>query len=250
MIEFKDVCVLAKEKAILDGVSLTAREGEITTILGRNGSGKTTLLSCALSLRRYSGEIFADGKSTSEMTRRQVAKKVALMPQILPNPDISVRGLVSLGRTPYTSFSGILSRDDERLVSEAMEAMQIGGLADRSIASLSGGERQRAYFAMILAQGTDIVMADEPTTYMDAVTKKELFSFLGMLKGRKKTVITVLHDLTDAVRVSDRIHLLDGGRLIFSGSADEFAHSAYPKEIFGLEAVFTSANGEDIVFFH
>jgi len=234
---------------ILDRVSFSALKGQITTLIGLNGSGKTTLLSSILRERKYEGEVFIGGVSSNDLTRREMARRISLMPQILPSPDVSVEALVSFARSPYTSFSGILTAEDDEKVLGALEEMKISHLAQRNVRSLSGGERQRAYFAMLLAQDTDIVMTDEPTTYMDAPTRKELFSFLNLLKGRQKAVITVLHDLNDAISISDRILLIDGGRLIFSGSADEFAASPLPKEIFGMEAFRSVVDGKEILFF-
>lgn len=250
MIECKDISVKIGKRSILEAVSFTASYGEITTILGRNGSGKTTLLSSVLRERKYEGDVLIDNVSTSSMTKKQLAKKVSLMPQVLPSPSISVEALVSFGREPYTAFSSVLSKRDRDIVKCAINEMHLTDIAQRNVDTLSGGERQRAYFAMLLAQDADVIMADEPTTYLDAPGRYELFEFLNHLKERGKAVITVLHDLSDAVRVSDRIILIDGGSVVFSGSASEFAFSPFPKKIFGLEAVrFIDTDQKEYIFF-
>lgn len=249
MIEFKDLSVSIDKKNILDSISLVANNREITAVLGRNGSGKTTLLSSVFKERKYSGSILVDGRDISLISRKELAKKVSIMPQNVLSPDITVESLVSYGRTPYTSFSGILTSEDREKVYSAIKEMGLYELSQRKVSSLSGGECRRAYFAMILAGDADTVMLDEPTTFMDAVTKKELFAFIDILKKRNKAVIIVLHDLTDAVKVSDRIYLIDGGKTIFSGSGTEFADSSYPTEIFGLEAVRIIRESAENIFF-
>lgn len=243
MIECKDLCVSFKGKSILKNISLTAESGRITSVIGRNGSGKTTLLSALRGDIKHSGKISVSDADVDTLSIKEISKRISLMPQVLPSPDISVRSLVSFGRTPYTSFSGILSDEDKEKVEHAIDELNISHLADRMLGTLSGGERQRAFFAMLLAQDTDVIMADEPTTYMDIPAKKEMFGFLSDLKSKGKTVIIVLHDINDAIRVSDRIHLIDGGKLIFSGSASEFSSSSYPRDIFALDRI--KAEGDD-----
>lgn len=249
MIKCKGISVNIGTKAILSSVSFKANYGEITTILGRNGSGKTTLLSSILRECKYSGDVIIDGISTKEMTKKQLARKISLMPQVLPSPSISVESLVAFGREPYTAFSSALSKGDRDIVTRAIGEMHLSEIAQRNIDTLSGGERQRAYFAMLLAQDADVIMTDEPTTYLDAPAKSELLAFLSRQKECGKAVITVLHDLGDAVRVSDRVILIDGGRVIFSGTPSEFAFSSYPKEIFGLEAIRFIDEGKEYIFF-
>jgi len=249
MIECKDLCVSIGGKTILNQISFHAKEGEITSVIGRNGSGKTTLLSAIQNTIKYNGNIFIHNNELRNIKSKELSKKIALMPQILPTPDISVEELVSFGRTPYTHFSGILSAFDKEKVNNAMTEAGIAHLAKRNLLTLSGGERQRAFFAMILAQETDIIMADEPTTYMDVHAKKELLTFLCSLKNKGKTVIIVLHDINDAVSISDKINLLDGGQLVFSGSTSEFTISDFPQKIFALKKITVQSNGQNEYFF-
>lgn len=249
MIECKDLCVSFKGKSILKNISLTAESGRITSIIGRNGSGKTTLLSAMRGDIKHLGKISVSGTDVDTLSVKDISKRISLMPQVLPSPDISVRSLVSFGRTPYTSFSGILSDEDKEKVECAIDELNISHLADRMLGTLSGGERQRAFFAMLLAQDTDVIMADEPTTYMDIPAKKEMFGFFSKLKSKGKTVIIILHDINDAIRVSDRIHLIDGGNLIFSGSAREFSSSSYPHDIFALDRINAEDDNCDCFFY-
>lgn len=249
MLEYRGLSVTIDEKKILDDITLSVKCGEVLALIGRNGSGKTTLLSSVLRERKYSGSIFVNGVDILSLSRKKLAKAISIMPQFLPSPDISVESLVSFGRSPHTSFSGILSENDRIHVSSAIDDMGLSHLRERKVSSLSGGECRRAYFAMILAADANVIMLDEPTTYMDTLTKKELFDFIRILKERHKAVIIVLHDLRDAVKVSDRIHLLDRGKTVFSGSATEFINSSYPREIFGLETVRIKIDGEEEVFF-
>ena len=227
---FENVCV----KNILNNVSFTAASGKVTVMVGKNGSGKTTALRAASGALKYSGKITAGERDLLSVSAKQAAKLVSLMPQILPAPQITVRELVRLGRFPYSGVYGSLSSEDEKKVSESLERAGVSELSARRVDRISGGERQRAFFALLLAQDTPVVMLDEAGAHLDAEGKRELNRDVRAIADSGKTVLCVMHDINDALGIADKIVLLDKGKLIFSGDAKEFCEKEYPEEIFSL----------------
>ena len=218
MLEFDRVSVDHRGKTILKEVSFSLRPHRITVLLGRNGSGKSTLIRCVNGLTRYTGEIRLDGVSLALTPPRERARKIGILPQILPETALRVGALAALGRNPYVDAAGRLSPEDRRVVSEALRAAGMEEFADRSLRELSGGERQRAYLAMLLAQNTRILLMDEPTTYLDVDARRELRDLIRTLaQKQKKTLLVVLHDLNEAVELADDVVILENGALRFCG---------------------------------
>ena len=218
MLEFDRVCVAHRGKAILNEVSFALRPHRITALLGRNGSGKSTLIGCVNGLTRYTGEIRLDGVSLALTPPRERARKIGILPQILPETALRVGALAALGRNPYVDAAGRLSPEDRRMVSGALRAAGMEEFAGRSLKELSGGERQRAFLAMLLAQNTRILLMDEPTTYLDVDARRELRQLIRTLaQKQKKTLLVVLHDLNEAVELADDVVILQDGVIRFCG---------------------------------
>lgn len=218
MLEFDRVCVTHRGRSILHEISFSLRPHRITALLGRNGSGKSTLIRCVNGLQRYTGEIRLDGVSLALTPPRERARKIGILPQILPETALRVGALAALGRNPYVDAAGRLSPEDRRMVSEALRAAGMEEFADRSLKELSGGERQRAFLAMLLAQNTRILLMDEPTTYLDVDARRELRELIRTLaQKQKKTLMVVLHDLNEAVELADDVVILKNGETCFCG---------------------------------
>ena len=218
MLEFDRVCVAHRGKPILHEVSFSLRPHRITVLLGRNGSGKSTLIRCVNGLQRYTGEIRLDDVSLALTPPRERARKIGILPQILPETSLTVRALAALGRNPYVDAAGRLSPEDRRMVAEALRASGMEAFADRSLRELSGGERQRAFLAMLLAQNTRILLMDEPTTSLDVDARRELRDLIRTLaKKQKKTLLVVLHDLNEAIELADDVVILENGEVRFCG---------------------------------
>lgn len=214
MFELQHVSVGYEGVPVIRDVSFTARDGEITTLVGTNGCGKTTLLKAiARQLPLLDGEILLQNKSIQVYNRKEFARAAAFMPQVRNIPEITVRGLVSHGRFPYLGLSRQMSADDRAAVETAMQATGVSQWANRDLRELSGGERQRVYLAMALAQGGDAILLDEPTTYLDVAAQFELLELLRQLANQGKTVLLVLHDLAQALQYSDKVAVLDKGSL-------------------------------------
>lgn len=187
-LKFADLCVTLNHAEILRGVSGELRRGEVTGILGPNGCGKTTLLRalCRL-IKADSGSITLCGGTAetdiAALAPKALARRVSFLPQQRAVPDITAKTLVSHGRYPYLGFSRTLSDKDRTVIQNALKTAGVSAFADRRLPMLSGGERQRVFLAMLLAQNTDVVLLDEPTTYLDAHHKFELMALLSTLKA-------------------------------------------------------------------
>ena len=222
MLEINNLNVSIRQKKILTDANLSLAENALTVLIGKNGCGKSTLISCIGGTRPYTGEILLDGQNLSVLPARDRARRIAILPQILTSPHMSVEALVSLGRTPHLSLGQRFGDADRIAVKNAIHATGLQDLRTQFLDSLSGGERQKAYLAMILAQSTPTLILDEPTTYMDVAVAHRFMALLcDLRKQQKKTVLAVMHDLTCALRFADRIALMDEGRIVFHGTAAE-----------------------------
>jgi iron complex transport system ATP-binding protein len=222
-------------------IHLATHLGEWLSLVGANGSGKSTLLRLlSRVLPPQSGGVLLDGKAIHTQSPRSVARQLALLPQQQTIPvGLTVRQLVSLGRTPHQPWwQWDLDAEDWQQVEQAIAQTQLEHLRDRSVESLSGGERQRAFLALTLAQNPQVLLLDEPTTFLDLHHQLELLELLKDLnQQRQLTIITVLHDLNLAMRYSDRIALLNQGCLVAVGAPAEVITAENLRQVFGVEAI-------------
>ena len=223
MLKIENLSAFYGKKQVLFDLSFELERGKFTAILGRNGSGKSSLLSCIASQKRYSGKILLGEPEISEIPPRERAKMLSYLPQNLPLTQFSVRETVAFGREPYISFK--LTDADNEIIEKSIERCGISHLRNKKLTEISGGERQMAYLAMALAQNADVIMLDEPTTYMDAPNAREFLSTLKSAQSEGKTVVAVMHDLSAAVKYADNIILIDEGRIIFAGRREECIES-------------------------
>lgn len=236
MIEFREVSADYGEKRVLHSLSLQVRRGEVLALIGPNGCGKSTLLrAAARQLPLAEGQILLDGKDIRLFQRTEFARTAAFLPQQMQSPPaITVEALVCYGRYPYLGLSRRLHKTDREAVQQAMKRTGIAGWADRELGSLSGGERQRVYIAMALAQGTKTVFLDEPTTYLDMYCQFELLELIRQLREEGKTVVMVLHDLSLALRYSDRAALMENGRIAACDIPQALAESGQLDRVFQI----------------
>lgn len=228
------------QKTIVHDVALEIPAHKISVIIGANGCGKSTLLKTfARLLSPTQGAITLDGKEIATVPSRQLAQTMGLLPQTSFVPEgIRVTELVSRGRYPYRGFWGNLSKADFAAVEEALDLVGMTAMADREVDELSGGQKQRVWLALALAQQTDILLLDEPTTYLDISYQVEILDLLADLNARRgTTVVMVLHDINLAARYADYLYAMRDGRLVASGSPREVVSEELIRKIFGLECV-------------
>jgi len=234
----KNITAGYDKKNILNGVSMTLPDHKISVIIGANGCGKSTLLkTLARLIKPSSGEVVLGEQKISKIPPKKLAKSLGLLPQSPIVPEgIVVADLVARGRFPYQSFFKGLSAKDYEAVEEALEIMGITELANRSVDELSGGQRQRVWIAMALAQQTDILLLDEPTTYLDISYQIEILDLLKDLnKKRGTTIAMVLHDINLAARYADYIFAVHEGKLISQGVPSEIITEGLIKKVFDLD---------------
>ena len=235
MIEIKNLSAGYGNKTILRDVSARFETGKLTSIVGVNGCGKSTLLKSILGiLPPFEGEILIDGTPIAKMSRHEIAKRVAYLSQGMAVPDMTVGQLVLHGRFPYLSYPRHYKAADREIAREAMEAVGIAELADAQLSSLSGGMRQNAYIAMALAQDTDHIFLDEPTTYLDIRHQLELMNLLKKLAEKGKSIVTVMHDLPLAFDFSDEVAVLDKGKIVIQSPPAELCGNSLISDIFGI----------------
>ncbi|MCU1642243.1 MAG: transporter [Nocardia sp.] len=238
-LEASDITLGYGDRVIVDGLSLDIAPGVITTVIGPNGCGKSTLLrSLGRLLKPRDGQILLDGKAISSMKTRDIARIVGMLPQTPIAPEgLTVADLVARGRHPHQSWLRQWSADDESEVTIALEQTGIADLADRTLDELSGGQRQRAWISMALAQGTDILLLDEPTTYLDLAHSLEVLDLVDRLHADfGRTVVMVLHDLNLAIRYSDELIVMCAGRIVAQGKPGDIISAELLQQVFGLRA--------------
>lgn len=237
-IEAQAVSMSFGETRAVDAVDLAVERGTITAVIGPNGCGKSTLLrAMGRLLTPDAGRVLLDGRAISELRSRDVARRLGILPQSPEAPgELTVIDLVSRGRDPHRRWFDQWSADDEQTVLAALRQAGILELADRSIDTLSGGQRQRAWIAMALAQETDVLLLDEPTTFLDVVHQIDVLELVTDLhRTRGTTVVMVLHDLAMAARFAGRLVAMRDGRVVADGSPADVLTPDILADVFELD---------------
>jgi iron complex transport system ATP-binding protein len=242
-------CVSLGGRRVLHDVDLTVSRGEWVTVVGANGAGKSTLLRFIAGVVPGEGELRLDGQALDALSRRTRARLIALVPQLPVIPDgARVADYVLLGRTPYIPAFGVEDSEDLAAVHDALERLDLLDFSDRLVTSLSGGERQRVLVARALAQGSPIVLFDEPTTALDVGHQQQVLELIDRLRREQGlSVLTTMHDLTLAGQYSDRLVLLDGGRVVGDGSACEVLTEQNLARYYGASVRIVYDNGRPVV---
>jgi iron complex transport system ATP-binding protein len=246
-IKVNNLTVAYDQTVVIDHMNVSIPKGKITILIGANGCGKSTLLkTIARILKPVKGSVFINGSNIRHQKPKKIAAQMAVLPQSPKCPDgLTVKELIAYGRFPHQKMTGGLTVHDKELIEWAIDETGLRDFADRPVESLSGGQRQRAWIALTLAQETDIILLDEPTTYLDMSYQLEILQLLKKLNvERKITVVIVLHELNNACRFADHVIGLKKGKIICEGPPNEVITSEVLKRIYGIEArIETSKTG-------
>ncbi|WP_074814467.1 ABC transporter ATP-binding protein [Selenomonas ruminantium] len=238
-------------KEILHGISAAFPAGRRTAIIGPNGAGKSTLLKALAAINTdYDGKVLLAGQEIRQLGRKEIAKKIGILPQgATAPPDTTVQQLVDYGRFPYRSLFSRDVKADREVVEWAMKATHVEQLAQRQVQTLSGGERQRVFLAMVLAQQPEILLLDEPTTYLDIAHQLEVMDIVARLNSEyKMTIIMVLHDINHALQYADEIMIVKDGELKAQGLPHEVMTVESLADTFGVRAdIFTNSQGKTVL---
>jgi len=231
------------DRPVVRGVDIAIPSGKLTVVIGANGSGKSTMLrGLARLLAPSSGEVLLDGKAIHALSTREVATIMGVLPQTPSAPEgIVVADLVGRGRYPHQGWFRRWTSEDDAAVMQALASTGMEAFAERPVDSLSGGQRQRVWIAMVLAQGTELLLLDEPTTYLDIQHQVEVLDLLTeLVRSGGRTIAVVLHDLNLACRYADHIVAMKDGTIVAEGVPAQIVTEALVHEIFNLKAQVVS----------
>lgn len=236
-LEAHDLTLAYGRDPVIADLRIRIPDGQITALVGANASGKSTLLrGLARLLRPARGVVYLDGRAISQLDTKEVARRMAVLPQGPDLPEgVTVRQLTAQGRYPHQGLLRQWSAADEEAVARALAATRTSELADRPLDELSGGQRQRAWVAMTLAQEAEVMLLDEPTTFLDMAHQVDVLDLLRDLNERDgRTIVMVLHDLNQAARYAHRILAIRRGHLVAEGPPSEVVTEEIVGEVFGL----------------
>ena len=251
MIKAKDLYFsYDKDKSFITKLNVEIEKGKITAILGPNGSGKSTLLSIFAGLNKpTSGEVIINGKSIRSLKQKELAREIATVHQQNTVPsDITVKELVAYGRIPHKKYFQGNTESDDKIIEWAIKRTGLEKLKDKAVMGMSGGERQRAFIAMALAQKSEILFLDEPTTYLDIYHQVEILELVKELnKESKLTVVMVLHDINQAIKYSDNVIVMKSGQAIANGKSEEVINMNLLNDVYKIGG-FISEMEKEIIF--
>lgn len=247
-IEIKELQAGYQDTIIIERANLSIPKGKITMMIGQNGCGKSTLLkSISRILPVKKGDILLNGVNLKKMAQKEIAKKMAILPQSPLVPEgILVKDLVAYGRFPYQKPMSGLKKEDHEIIEWAMKKTGVFELQNKLVEELSGGQRQRVWISLALAQKTEILVLDEPTTYLDMAHQLEVLELLKKLnKEEGTTIIMVIHELNHATKFADHIIGMKKGKVLFEGAPNEVITVENLKALYEIEAVLTTSQSGD-----
>lgn len=247
MIQIENLIKKYSNKTVVDKVSVNIEKGKITSFIGPNGAGKSTVLSIiARLMKKDNGEVLIDGKSLEEWSNKELSKKIAILKQSNNiSLKLTIRELVSFGRYPHSE--GLLTKEDEKYIDEAIEYMKLRDIEKKYLDELSGGQRQRAYIAMVIAQNTEYIFLDEPLNNLDMKHSVEMMKVLRNLCDELgKTIVLVMHDINYTSCYSDYIVALKNGKIAKYGKTEDIIDKEVLESIYEMEFDIREINGDKI----
>jgi iron complex transport system ATP-binding protein len=239
----RDLTIGYEGNIIVPKLNMEIKKGKVTAIIGPNGCGKSTILKTIARLHKASGGgVYLDGQDVHRMSTKKLAQQLAILPQSPQAPEgLTVQDLVSYGRTPYQSGFSRFTAHDLEMVEWAIEETGLAAYRDMPVDALSGGQRQRAWIAMAIAQETDILLLDEPTTYLDMAHQLEVLELLRRLNEKDgRTIVMVIHDLNHASRFADELIAVKEGMLICQGTSEQVISREVLREVFDIETTIVT----------
>ncbi|RHW63449.1 ABC transporter ATP-binding protein [Clostridium botulinum] len=237
-IKVENLSIAYDESIIVEKLNVSIPKGKITTIIGPNGCGKSTILkTIGRIMKPKNGMIYINGEDIKKLSTKEIAKKMAILPQSPQSPSgLTVGELVAYGRYPHQRGLGSLTSEDKKIIEWALEATKTSEFEHRSVDALSGGQRQRVWIAMALAQQTDLILLDEPTTYLDLSHQLEVLELLYDLNKKQKcSIVMVIHDLNLAARFADYMIAIRSGKVISKGVPEIVMTSSVLRETFNID---------------
>lgn len=241
----------SKDKAFIENLNINIPTGKITTILGPNGSGKSTLLSILSTYNKpLRGNVYMEDKNLKDLKTREIARLIATVHQHNESPDdLDVETLVSYGRVPHQRHCKTNREESEKIVNWAISSTNLEDIRTKKVMSLSGGQRQRAFIAMALAQKTDVLLLDEPTTYLDIYHQIEVLELVKKLNEEHGiTIIMVLHDINQAIKYSHNIVIMKDGKIIEEGKPQNIINEKTIKTVYNVEGIICNVDEEEMYF--
>lgn len=232
-----------KKNKALDNIEFSLENGTITAVIGRNGSGKSTLVSAICRLIKYDGKIMADGFDLDDLSHNERARLISVIFQRIKSPHITVKNLVSFGRSPYVNLNKSLTDTDISYINDAIKNAELTDIQDKYLDEISGGELKRAYFGMMLSQNTKNIILDEATAFMDRDYEGQFLDLIKKsVKSGDKCCIFIMHNLDNAIKFADNILILDNGKQIFFGTAKQLLDTSLIEDTFNLKRVIADNN--------
>lgn len=248
---FDNVSIAYGKRQILENITMDFEKGKITTIIGPNGCGKSSLLkTISRVVTPVAGTPVYEDKPIREYSPKELAKKIAYLPQIHMSPkDINIKTLVSYGRFPYKRFGSGITMEDRKIIDETLELTGLSHMGERMLNNLSGGEKQRAWIAMTICQQPEILLLDEPITYLDIGYQVEVLELIKELGERLKiTIVMVLHDMNFTARYSNRIYVLKGHHVYDYGKPDAIIDHDNMEHVFSIDSQIVRDEKNDCPF--